>query len=369
MIADDLTGACDAGVAFAAREMPTVVWLDNLSATADSAALVVLTTDSRSDTPEFAGEKVREACQRLARAGARLVFKKIDSTLRGNLSAEIEAALQGSGCAAAVVAPAFPAIGRTMVNGKLCVRGIASTDLATLLEQQGARHVARCSNASQMADAVARQARLVTVDAASDEDLMEIVAGAMSPSNRTLLVGSGGLAARTAAFLSGRAPAIPSPPPPRIGGSLGFFTGSAHSATEAQVRLLLEGGHAATVELDPGAGVVVERLLRAGRHVIIPVRWQGAAEMQCLRDVLAVMIENRIAGLVLCGGDTARLVCRTLGAGGIRLQHEILPGIPWGMMIGSPADGLRVCTKAGGFGDEEALLKVVRFLAGSKVSG
>ncbi|OAI65685.1 Hrp-dependent type III effector protein, partial [Ralstonia solanacearum] len=62
------------------------------------------------------------AWQALARPATRL-YKKIDSTLRGNVAAEVAALVPVAGLA--VVAPAFPAAGRTTRNARQWLHGVA----------------------------------------------------------------------------------------------------------------------------------------------------------------------------------------------------------------------------------------------------
>jgi uncharacterized protein YgbK (DUF1537 family) len=78
--------------------------------------------------------------------------------------------------------------------------------------------------------------------------------------------------------------------------------------------------------------------------------------------------EFRPGALVLTGGATARAVCERLGAHGARLQGELEPGIPTGYLVGGIWDGVRVVTKAGGFGAPETLLDVVRALGVSSIA-
>ena len=106
VIADDLTGACDSAVQFANVGLRTVVSLDGPV----EAEVVAYSTDSR-DKPGVMP----------AIAGAPIIFKKIDSTLRGNTRADILAALDAYGFDTAVVNPAFPEMGRVVENGWLRV--------------------------------------------------------------------------------------------------------------------------------------------------------------------------------------------------------------------------------------------------------
>jgi uncharacterized protein YgbK (DUF1537 family) len=65
----------------------------------------------------------------------------------------------------------------------------------------------------------------------------------------------------------------------------------------------------------------------------------------------------RPGALLLTGGETAIAVLRSLGAGGLRLTGELEPGLALGILAGGPFDGLAVMTKAGGFGDADALVR------------
>ena len=127
IIADDLTGAMDSSGYFAEKGLTTVVVLaPGYSPTAD---VVVVSTNSRADDADVACEKVRQAVKRLT---GRIVYKKIDSTLRGNIGVELDAAMDELACDKAIVAPAFPAVGRTTVGGLLLVDGtrVAGTQFA-----------------------------------------------------------------------------------------------------------------------------------------------------------------------------------------------------------------------------------------------
>jgi uncharacterized protein YgbK (DUF1537 family) len=72
-----------------------------------------------------------------------------------------------------------------------------------------------------------------------------------------------------------------------------------------------------------------------------------------------IALNVTLSGLVLTGGDTAVSCCSRLSANGIVVVQEVAPGIPVGMLKGGPCDGLRVVTKAGAFGAEDALCKAV----------
>src|ERR671910_3452089 len=122
MIADDLTGAADTGVQFVHAGYKTAVFFRDSEVLDDDLDAVVFDTDSRAMPAGFAAKRVLEAAR--AASKARIIYKKLDSTLRGNVAAELAAALDGARRDRAVVAPAFPAAGRATVGGIQHVHGV-----------------------------------------------------------------------------------------------------------------------------------------------------------------------------------------------------------------------------------------------------
>jgi uncharacterized protein YgbK (DUF1537 family) len=66
-----------------------------------------------------------------------------------------------------------------------------------------------------------------------------------------------------------------------------------------------------------------------------------------------------ISGVVVTGGDGARALVEALDASAINLRDEVVTGVPIGTLVGGPATGLTIVTKAGGFGDDNALVRAV----------
>jgi len=61
-------------------------------------------------------------------------------------------------------------------------------------------------------------------------------------------------------------------------------------------------------------------------------------------------------------------VCRRIEVSAIRVHDEVEAGVPAGELLGGQYQGMRVVTKAGGFGTEEALVKSIAYLERGKVS-
>src|SRR6185369_4965941 len=121
VIADDLTGAAELGA---------VGWRHGLNAEvivsgeiSESVDVVCVDTDSRSCRPEEAGRRAAMAAAKLRQAGARWIYKKVDSVLRGQVTAEVEAIMKELGVNRALLAPANPSLGRVIQEGRYFVRG------------------------------------------------------------------------------------------------------------------------------------------------------------------------------------------------------------------------------------------------------
>ena len=119
IVADDLTGANAVGAQLAETGLPSIVTCDPAALAAWAADLpaAVLDVDSRADGPERAAQKVRAAVAALRAWGAGIFYKKTDSTLRGNLGAEIDAFREATGAALLPFVTASPLNARVTVDG------------------------------------------------------------------------------------------------------------------------------------------------------------------------------------------------------------------------------------------------------------
>ncbi|GEN85677.1 four-carbon acid sugar kinase family protein [Oceanobacillus sojae] len=119
IIADDLTGATTVGVLLARSNISVAAYFEaeNLSRDNEQEAFV-LTTDSRAIKKEDAKARVREAVISLKENGATYLSKRIDTTLRGNIGAEVEAMLEMMDeSTIGIMVPAMPQSKRILVGG------------------------------------------------------------------------------------------------------------------------------------------------------------------------------------------------------------------------------------------------------------
>jgi uncharacterized protein YgbK (DUF1537 family) len=339
MLADDLTGACDAGVAFAVAGFRTsVVWREDLDWPEDAEMLVV-STETRAARQDEAREKIRVTCARLAateahasaralgrcESGRVVIYKKIDSVLRGPVATEIRAVMDHAGFRRAVVCPALPEHGRTVGGGRVFVHG---EPLEAGLPAGGG---------------------IETPDAATVEDLRVIAAALARELGRTLAVGSAGLALELARALG----SVGTKPPPASPGSVAVVIGSHHAVTLAQLDYLR------------GAGTILETtpdgLERIGQDAFTAVVMREVDETAF--EPLGRAVEaGRIGAVIATGGATARVMLNGMGARAIELCGEVERGVPWGRVRGGRADGALLVTKSGGFGSPDCLWRAWRAL-------
>ena len=130
VIADDLTGAAEIGGIGRRHGLKSeIIIRGKCDAAAD---LLCVDTDSRSCTAEEAARRAASAARELKRAGAVWIYKKVDSVLRGNLVAEIQAIQQTLNLQSTLLIPANPCFGRVIRGGHYFVNSkpIDETDFA-----------------------------------------------------------------------------------------------------------------------------------------------------------------------------------------------------------------------------------------------
>lgn len=122
VIADDLTGAAELA-ALAHQAGLRAVVLTELPHRRVDAEVVVCDSDSRLDSPTVAARKVGQLARRLRALPHAGIFKKVDSVLRGNVMAEIEAAQTALGLARTLLVPCNPSLGRIIDGGRYSIAG------------------------------------------------------------------------------------------------------------------------------------------------------------------------------------------------------------------------------------------------------
>lgn len=126
IIADDLTGALDTGVQFAASGAATRVVTDvnyDYSRAQEVKVLVMDAETRHLDSSEAYGV-VFNITKKAIQHGIPYIYKKTDSALRGNIGSELTAALHAAEAESLSFFPAFPKMKRTTVDGVHYIDGI-----------------------------------------------------------------------------------------------------------------------------------------------------------------------------------------------------------------------------------------------------
>jgi D-threonate/D-erythronate kinase len=368
VIADDLTGACDTAVAFSARGMKAEVMLEWNAVGNSSAKVIAIDTETRHIPVQQARQKLKSAMEHLNLKRFPNVFKKVDSVFRGNTLHEIAKIIEEVPWDLAIMAAAYPKLGRTSKDGVVRVNDLSGESTLAVrdgLEALGLKlgYITLDTPAAVMAETLRKNFRgdcqLVYCDAMSENDLQMIVTEGRKFAVRTLWIGSGGLAHALARDLAeDDSNLLPSTtarirPSMSVGGSIFFFVGSDHLVTQAQVATLRREHEVTAYEID-GLPSFCSRDKGA---FVLDVR-HGVTSELAISDAFSLMHRNEVSCIFLTGGDTATFVCRALGIQSLQLQDEFSPGLPRGVAVGGPLTGSTVILKSGGFGETDVLCRI-----------
>ncbi|MFJ4699198.1 3-oxo-tetronate kinase [Streptomyces sp. NPDC088768] len=444
-IADDFTGATDLATTLVARGFRTVVTVgpaplvpppagggggeeDAVARAVLDADAVVVALKSRSAPVEEAVGDSLAALEGLRAAGCtRFYFKycsTFDSTPQGNIGPVTDVLLDALGATGpTVVVPSFPATGRTVADGLLYVHGeplerspmrhhpltpMRDSDVVRLLSPQTRRPVALVALGKvREGEAALRDAlnapelsgSLVVVDAVTEEDLGTIAA---ATADHPLVTGAAGLAVgllgprATAAAApdpdAARAPAASRPGDPAL-----VLSGSASSATRAQVAHARDAGlPSRKLDLDAlraDFGAAVEDLVGFARScweestdrppllyaVGDPADLEtgdgdtapgGVPASALVEKALAACAKRLVAAgarrVLVAGGETSGAVVTALAVRALAIGAPIAPGVTWASAR-SRVDGrereVDLALKSGNFGSTDIFTEAWSTLA------
>jgi len=329
VVADDLTSAADGAGPFVARGLRAMIGRRRLAV--DGCDVFAVDSGSRSLSIDDAARNVAALTTQLA--SSRVLYKTVDSTLRGHVTAELAAAFSNSRRKTLVFAPAFPAAGRTTV------RGIQYVDGVPVSESSYGRDPVHPARTSSLAELVPGGiGEVVILDAATQDELNAKVAGFDDPCE-TLWVGSPGMAEALAARLAGIGTS-PTTPDTGTGGIL-VAIGTANPLSHRQA--------------DGIESLVDVTVLRGPRDR----QTDPAGILDGIANRAARLVRTGcIDLLVATGGDTLDAILDRLGVDTFELLAELEPGFPLGRATLAGGSKLMIAMKAGGFGDDDTLRRV-----------
>lgn len=336
VVADDLTGALDAVAPFANAGLSVLVATGPQHlARALGAQVIGVSTNSREVSAPEAGARLTGVAGMLR--SIPLIFKKVDSRMKGHVAAEVLALAQSRSLTRALICPAIPDMGRRQHGGKLTGFGI--TDALDM------RHVLG------PLPGIALDFPDAETDAALDEILRD-----WHPET-TLLVGARGLSAALARLMAPGAQKpilLPLPLP------MAFAIGSRDPITLAQVTAMLDKFPDAQLIPAPNGAA---QMHSTGPFDLLhltpgtPLIPSQQATTAFARSFVAQIAPNR-ATLVLTGGETAAAVLQEMGTGLLQVLGEALPGLPL-CRVPDQRDAALILCKSGGFGSPDTLLRLL----------
>lgn len=410
ILADDFTGALDTGVQFAAHGISTrVVVGSHVDFAANSAAVLVVDTETRHLPAEKAYTIVAGLTESAVKAGVHTIYKKTDSALRGNVGAEFAAVLKASGSHQLPFLPAFPQIGRVTRGGVHYIDGVPVTESPFGIDPfEPVRHAkiteliaeqtdlpARSFAPLRPGEAVPQQEGVLIFDAESAGELESTGRELFRKETPRVLAGCAGFAAFLPQLLGlgGREQTAL----PKLDHRLLVVCGSVNPITLRQLDAAEKNGFARLrltprQKLQPGYWnseegkaqlAAIEAMLAANPHCIIETNDAGgnqptaeyAAALGLDREGLRVGIASSIGHmlgalftspelgtLLLTGGDTLLQCMNCIGVKELEPVCEVEKGVVLARFTYHGCTR-HVITKSGGFGQETLLVDLAARIA------
>ena len=422
VIADDLTGANDTGVQFTKKGYNTIVSVLDEKSTIiipDNLDVFVMDTETRELESKTARKRLKSILEKININKKDVVYKKVDSTLRGNMGVEIEEIMNILKKDICIFSPSYPSYQRITIGGYLVVdqkplslseyscgssTQVENSFIPFLLKKQtdfpvgqiDLKDVAKGQKTilSKMNELYQKGNKIIVIDSTNEEHLKDIFASSLKLDRPVLFSGSAGLANHF----------------PNINyknedlkikiennkGSVIVVAGSRNSIMEDQVNYLknrlnftelkidleqvfsnkdrildnysaegikaIKGNHDLVIHTD--AIYNEEKLIN--KKLMLKYNL-GFRELEIkiktfLGELTSKIIKNSyVKNLILTGGDVALGVCKELGIYNMNILDELLPGIP--LAIANYKNyKLNIITKAGGFGKEDTLYHLINKL-------
>lgn len=356
--ADDMTGALEVGAKFATAGATVTTRAD--ADFRDGGAALIIDTETRHLEASAASERLNGMISQTRHWNAALIYKKTDSTLRGNIGSELSALAKAYPDRAVIFSPAYPEMGRTVRDGNVFVDGrllhttsFASDALNPVLSSYvpdaiGARGVPVMLHAN--ADGALRPGAIHVFDAEVEDDVAAVTNYLAGSTPAPIFCGTGSLAGHLRRKLKAASSRTRSARP-AVRSCL-VVNGSRHPRSEEQVRYAQSLGWPAASPneiLENGMREDWTILRFPFEHYADPRAAAGATG-----SAVSEIVRRRLCStLMIFGGDTAYAVLEALDQTVVFCLDELLPGIPF-----STAGEVNIISKAGGFGPVDVLPRI-----------
>jgi len=382
VLADDLTGALEVGSKFAGAKVKSQVrTAPGLSPRdlQDASGVLVVDSETRHLDGMEAARRIRDLALVAYADAVPIVYKKTDSTLRGNIGAELAALIKAYAGSPLLYVPAYPQMGRTVSSGSLYVDGVLVGDtgftidplnpvkeshIPTLLAAQCALRV-KAGPVGNLIDS--EPATIAVCDGETDADVGAAASMFANSSIFRLAAGPAAFAMHLARLVD--LPRWHPPPLPRARNAL-IVNGSLHKVSVEQVEQAKRDGfksidsrRISTCGADCGWNILEREIatgvasLDFGKHLA--------------KLVVQLLSRSSLDVLVVFGGDSAYAIVEAIGNPTLHPLGEVMEGIPisrieandLGSYIGHRDHDLYLVTKAGGFGPRDVLACIQKSIA------
>ena len=422
LIADDLTGANDTGVQFTKKGYSAIVSvLDEQSTITipDNLDVFVMDTETRELESKTARKRLKSILEKININKKDLVYKKVDSTLRGNVGIELEEIMMILNRDICIFSPSYPSYQRITMGGYLVVdqkplslseyscdnsTQVENSFIPFLLKKQtdfpvgqiDLKDVAKGQKTilSKINELYQKGNKIMVIDSTNEEHLKDIFASSLKLDRPVLFSGSAGLANHfpninnknedlKIKIENNKVPVV-------------VVAGSRNSIMQDQVNYLKNRLNFTEVKIDleqifsnkerildnyvaecikaikDNHDLVIHTAAIYNKEKLINKKLMlkyniGFRELEIkiktfLGELTSKIIKNSyVRNLILTGGDVALGVCKELGIYNMTILDELLPGIP--LAIANYKNyKLNIVTKAGGFGKEDALYNLINKL-------
>jgi len=419
VIADDLTGANDTGVQFTKKGYNTRVSIFNKQSTIiipDNLDVFVVDTETRELKIKIAREKLKNILKKLNINKNDMIYKKVDSTLRGNVGAEIEEIMNILKKDICVFSPSFPSHKRITIGSYLVVDqkplGLTEYSSNNLKQEENSfipflfkKQTNFSVGQIDLKDVVKGQKtilskinklyqkgnKIIVIDSTSEQHLADIFSSGLKFDGSVLFSGSAGLANHFPNVCNKNEDLkinIENNKSPVI-----VVAGSRNSIMENQINYLKKRLSFAELKIDleqifSNKDRILNdyttkciQAIKDNRDLLIYIdfiynkdklinqklmlkyhlsfRGLEIKIKTLLGELTSKIIKNsNTRNLILTGGDVALGVCKELNIYNMNILDELLPGIP--LAIANYRNyKLNIITKAGGFGEEDTLYNLI----------
>jgi uncharacterized protein YgbK (DUF1537 family) len=418
IIADDLTGANDVGVQFAKKGLYTISLLKKEHIEQQTEAdVVVVNAETRSLNSKKAYQKTKAIAEYLFVYPFPYVYKKIDSTLRGNVGTEIDALLDSNLFEVAIVLPAYPKNGRVTIGGYHIVNDclledseiakdpkcpVAESHIPTLIGSQSSRKIGHIDIkqirknqiVDQIQSSLQQNEQIIVCDGFLQSDLTAVTNALAKCGLNVLWVGSAGLAESFAETFEQQLvhPQKKLNREAKKSSTVLTIAGSVSAVTRSQIQSLAAQDSVQVVVAEPLylinnelreqeikriIGEIID-VMKKGHAPILTTNdseetrqllreWNGKNGLEIgnmialsLGQIAASIIAvYKVSGLILTGGDIAYRTFEQLGVESLQIVDEVEEGIPLCEILDGALKGLPVVTKAGAFGNSQSLVNAM----------